>query len=256
MVQIESRVREGSEEEQCPNCGSWYKELSIHWARSDCDHPDLTDKQIELLKGMMFGDGTLSCRHTHPSMRIAMINKTFLEWLDEELGWLTSGVSLNKTAWEQGVNDSGVDNDINPKNCHDYYRIGTKSHPSLSNFETWYDSGSIRFPEDAQLTPLSLKMWYVSDGGLCWQTNSRVEFSSMNEADRPEVLINIFKRAGFNVSYSGKMARLKTEDTERFFDFIGDAPPGFEYKWCYESKEEYQQEKKAMFQEHCTQTFP
>lgn len=54
--------------------------------------------------------------------------------------------------------------------------------------------------------------------------------------------------------YRRHALRFSCDDTEAFIEWIGDAPPGFEYKWELDSKAEYQRLKKRAYEEHATQT--
>lgn len=248
--------REGGDgiEIRCPECESWFRSITVHWAKSECTSPRLSQEKLETLKGMMLGDGTLEVHSDNAKVRVAMINKTFLEWFDDCMGWITNGVRLNKTAREQAASDYSVDNEIDERNCHDYYRVSTYSHRSLNRFKEWYGDDGIVFPESIELTPIALKMWYLSDGNLKWDTNSCVEISSVNESSRPHVVESLFSNIGFDVTNVGKMFRLKTSQTKDFFEYIGGPVPGFEYKWCFKDQTRYKTEMKRMKNVHCTQT--
>ena len=80
-------------EEICPHCRGSYSQIAIHWAA--CEPPRLYNHQMELVKGLLCGDGSIEQRRA--SFRVEMINKRFLKWLDNELGWLSLGVRLART---------------------------------------------------------------------------------------------------------------------------------------------------------------
>jgi len=61
------------------------------------------------------GDGNLAAHHSNnPYMRWNNVNKTFLEYLDSELGWLTTGVRLKNcrpirsTTTQNGMKMAGL----------------------------------------------------------------------------------------------------------------------------------------------------
>jgi hypothetical protein len=244
------------DEIRCPYCGQWYEVVASHWTRSSCQYPPYTERKQEILTGMMLGDGSMNSEDGR--FQCKMTNKTFIEWLTKQFGWLAHGVLKGRTAKESAKNlrEGVLNRDTDGKNCQDKYRFQTVPHPALQEFSDWYDDdGNIHFPTDLSLTPLSLKLWYVSDGGLVWgNKNPYIQFGSVNEKERPEAIISMLNGCGFDVSQSGKMFRLPTAQTKDFLDYIGSPPPGFEYKWEIDSREQYDKLKEQMIEEHCTQT--
>jgi len=255
---IPTVLESGGDRERCPYCGNWYKRIGSHWSQSSCEHPPISDYKIELLKGMMLGDGSLNFSNKYPLFDIAMTNVTFLKWLQMELGWLSGTFSIQKTASEIAQNDCERDfnTDVDGSHYLDYYRFYTTTHAQFEQFGQWYDTGEIIFPENLSVSPLSLKIWYVSDGCLSWSTDSTcyVVFSSQNESDRPGEIICALEKYGFTVGQSSENFRLSTSNTEDFFELIGDPVPGFEYKWAYQDRERYKRLKEQHREQHCTQT--
>jgi uncharacterized Zn-finger protein len=244
------------DETRCPYCGQWYELVASHWTKSSCQYPPFTARKQEILTGMMLGDGYM--KNTGGRFGCKMTNKTFIEWLAKQLGWLAHDVRLKQTATESAkdLRERGFSGDTDATDCRDKYRFWTVTHPALQQFCDWYDDdGNIHFPTDLSLTPLSLKLWYVSDGGLdCSQKHPRIYFGSANEQERPDAIMSMLKGCGFDVSQSGYNFRLPTAQTEDFLDYIGSPPPGFEYKWAIDSREQYDKLKEQMIEEHCTQT--
>lgn len=230
---------------ECHECGKAYKRIVQHWSMSStCNHALITEYQMSLLLGMMLGDGSIKSSDVqNPCVRMRMINKPFLDWLDGELGWLSTGVRLDKTAEQSAEHcrNSGFRPNARAENYHDLYYLQTRSHPDLAIFEEWYDSGSIVFPTDIVPDRIAMRMWYVSDGSLCWQKTQRphVKITSQNEQNRPEAIVSYFEQHGFSVSQSGSNFYLSVDQTPQFLDWLGTPPPGFEYKWCLDSYDEY-----------------
>lgn len=248
-------IESDGDEERCPYCGNWYSLIGSHWSQSSCEYPPISRYKMELLKGMMLGDGSLdmSCKNPHFAMQ--MTNVTFLHWLQRELGWLSGEMSRKMTASEtaQSARDN-LGSQSSSQDCLDCYRFRTCNHPLFTRFASWYETGSIRFPTDLTLTGISLRMWYVSDGCLDIG-EGRVEFGSLNESNRPQAIISMLSDCGFTVYQSGIHFRLPVDETEDFFDYIGHDPvPGFEYKWAYEDRDRYERLKKQCREQHCTQT--
>lgn len=255
---IPTVIESDGEKERCPYCGNWYKRVSSHWRLGKCQYPPISEYKIELLKGLMLGDGSMNTTDSY--FRCKMTNRTFLQWLSNELGWLASDVRKKKTAVEiaDGCRNS-LDRNTQAKDCVDSYGIHTRPHPQLRGFTEWYSTGEIVFPTDLQLTPTSLAMWYVSDGGLSWQherTHIMVRFASVNESERPQSIINMLEGCDFTVQH-GKGSNefyIPQREVDDFFEYIGDPVPGFAYKWAYEECDRYDRLKTQMREQHCTQT--
>jgi len=257
---IETRVRDGVTEERCPSCNGWYQSTTLHWSRGSCPYPEISDETMELLKGMLMGDSSITTCGKYPFQRIRLTNLTFLRALQERLGWLVGDLGQYKTCVQMArVLRESLDSQTQPEDGRDYYGLKTRRHPQLEQFAGWYDGerGKV-FPSDLSLTPTGLAMWYASDGGLNWSkygTAPRVEFTSLNESDRPEAIRGVLEEYGWTVRQSGKSFRLSTEDTEDFFETIGEPVLGFEYKWCWQDRERYNKMKNACERAHHTQTF-
>lgn len=206
------------------------------------------------------GDGSIpKSRDTH-IFHLSMINRTFLEWVDSKMGILTTGVSLKKTAAELAANNrrSGFSPKAKAKNYHDMYTVWSRSHPLFNELrEHWYDCGRKRFPADLRLTPIIAKLWYLCDGYLDFGRwgRPRIEIKSPNERKNPAYLISLFERIGLHPVYWRNELRFTCDDTERLIDWMGDPPPGFEYKWAIESRSRYRKLKRKAYTEHATQTF-
>ncbi|WP_254831048.1 hypothetical protein [Haloglomus salinum] len=52
-----------------------------------------------------------------------------------------------------------------------------------------------------------------------------------NERDRAEFLCSLFESHGFQPGFSRDALQFSRSDTERLFEWFGEPPPGFAYKW-------------------------
>lgn len=220
----------------CPNCDSDtdYERIGTHWTLS-CEHPQFTDRQWELIAGTLMGDGTVvqNEQNKYPIFKLAMTTREFLEWFDDEMGILSTGVSLFETGSDNAsrAKKTGFTTTVNEENYNDMYVCRSRTLPDLVPFREWYRSGEKRFPDRLELTPLVAKLWYCCDG-YSKQTNPPVATLGVaNEIDRKEYLRNLFDDAGFSITFDDKSVVLSTDESRRFFDWIGDPLPGFEYKW-------------------------
>lgn len=255
---IPTVVESDNDEERCPYCGEWYSGIGVHWTRSsDCKWPQISQYKTNLLTGLMLGDGSMHTNCGH--FECGLVNKTFLQWLSCELGWLVNNLSMQQTAIKSAKNTrETLGRNTQPSDALDYYLLRTRSHPSLQQFIEWYNTGEIVFPTNIELTPTILRMWYISDGGLHWGNKKPiVELNSVNEANRPEAIENMLGCAGFTINHKKGSEHFYIPHCEidEFFDFMGNEPvPGFEYKWTYEDRERYDKLKDEMRTKHCTQT--
>lgn len=236
----------------CHECGATFERPGYHWSQGRCDYPELPDDKERLVLGLMLGDGTLRRHTTHPFVQTYMINKPFLEWIDDELEWLSTGVSLYRTA-EHGAEisrNNGHESAV-AENYHDVYVMQTRTMPQFSQYESWYaNSETKRFPDDITLSPIDMKVWYACDGSLNWDRrypNSRpyATLGVVNEMEDIEVVLDMFRRSTFDYvpRVDENTVRFSVDETEAFLDWMGDPPVGFEYKWMMDDLDEYEQLK-------------
>lgn len=227
----------------CPSCNEEYLSLGVHWSvSSKCEYPHITDKQIDILTGMLLGDVTVqkhSNNHTYSRIQWSMISEEFLKWLDSQLGILTLGsYTLQRTPEEAAENavNSGLTSTASAEDYNAIYSNMTRARPEFKRFSNWYDSsGNKQFPlGDIDLTPLTLKVWYVCDGTLNKSNpRPRVRITAVNESENIKELAQfVQEETGIETTtIEGCKVVFDTEETEEFFEYIGDPLPGFEYKW-------------------------
>lgn len=213
----------------------------MHWNRSECNYPPFSPVQWELLTGILLGDGDIHGKgDPNAHFRVRMTNRRFLEFVDRELGFLSKGVFLARTArtqFETAARNQREGREgfetVVEENYHDLNGLRTCSHPALDELRDWYQSGDKRYPSNLELTPTVVKAWYVCDGWLAKEAGnrSRVMVKATNEAHRPDYLVGLFADTGFEVGFSRNAIQVPADETERLLDWMGDPSPGFEYKW-------------------------
>lgn len=228
---------------------------------SDCSFPPLDPVHHELLTGLLMGDATIHYPPSaaNPRIEVHNINYRFLHWIDEQLGRLSNGVTRRRTSDEIRETNksaslerfSSVDYEI-----RDQYVLTTRRHPELHEYAEWYAGEQKRFPPDLRLTPVILKTWYVCDGHLIWgskgHTRPQVWISADNESDRTGYITGLFDSKPISPTFSEGRLMLTSDETEWFFEYVGDSLPGFEYKFVTESKEMYRDMKEAFYQRNTT----
>jgi len=228
---------------ECPECNNEYKQLGQHWVYSDSHRPQLTQKQLEITKGLVMGDGYIHNRDSRLIVR--MVSPNYLEYLDKIFGCLGCGVSLVKTAADSAKENrnSGFSPSAREENYSDVYSWGTRKHPKFNEFRQWYSTGEKIWPEDIKLTPTVLKHWYVGDGSyFSHGSNKNIKISMANEIKNTEKVSNYFSYMGLpepsnyskNKRKSGGkrcVAQWTIEDSYKLWDYMGEPLPDFEYKW-------------------------
>lgn len=223
---------------ECPECFGEYEQLGKHWAVGSCDYPNLTSRQMEIVTGMVMGDGYIHNHSTgkNPHFRTNMTNRRFLEWLDSELGCFSKGVSLAKTAQQSAdsAKKAGFVPDAREENFSDQYYVKSVTLPCLQQFGDWYGTGNKRFPADIELTPLITKVWYCCDG--CYfhsdrENNPRLSIGVSNEIERSDFLKGLFRDiTGEPGLYSDSLV-FNGDQAGKLLEYMGEPLPGFKYKW-------------------------
>lgn len=222
----------------CPDCGKKRKRLSMHILQGSCEYPSFNERQHEILTGLVMGDGSVSLdpNGRNPNIKVKSIEHDFLEWLKEEFSGWCSDIALEYTAEESAeqARNNGLDPNAKAENYNDVYNFHINCHPELHEYNDWYSSGKIKYPNDLSLTSLTTKVWYCSDGSLRRWHDSRPSayFTTINENQRGDFLKSLFDNAGFECTMSGNDLRLSVDETERLMKWMGPPLPGFDYKWC------------------------
>lgn len=234
----------------CPNCDERFERLGSHWVQSDCDYPSFTKEQLDILTGLMMGDGSLNKNRVNSSVNCRSNEFEYLEYLDELFGVLSTRVTVERTAKQLAENEKSTipNRSSNPSDYSDVYVWQTRRHPELSQYEDWYtDEGKI-YPEDIKLSPEVLTHWYIGDGTLIeleGDGNFSVKISVCNERDNLEKVYNYFRDADLpepNRSHNFERSNgtigchivwNESESTE-LMSYMNGPIPGYEYKFPYQ----------------------
>lgn len=210
----------------CPDCEERFLSVGSHWWQTDCEPPDPSPRIRRLVDGLVLGDG-----HVHfpdpdrPGyLQVRMANREFVEWLDEQLGWLSTGARLyrEETTRRQTV-----------------YSVRTRSLDWFDRYRDWYEDGDAWIPPGYSLSRETARTWYVSDGSACWNGD---RFCSVRiagrrlAAEQPERFAGLLDEAGFEARITERGLRFRPPDGRQFLGWLGPSPPGFEYKWETESR--------------------
>jgi hypothetical protein len=202
----------------CVSCGTNFSYVGQHYRQSDCSYPSPSQHQLELIEGVLMGDG---CIHDDGNDRLKFIvemnNKPFLQWLKRQLPEFTTSLTKVSTT--------------------NTYKLTTIRCPAFREvYNNWYQDGAKRFPESLQLTPARLRMWYVTDGHLR-KTGGRpnITIGCSNEYHRQEYISNLIPFA--EPSFYSDGLWLSADETELAFEYMGTDPvAGFDRKWVNNSE--------------------
>jgi len=222
--------------EKCSECGGYYQSIALHWNQSDCSYPTFTEKEKDILKGILMGDGSLNERDgKNTAFVVSLTNKKYLKWLSDKFGDRTSDVYLKQP--ERILERNGERYE-----CSKYYSLTFKPNPLFDEWaEEWYDSQGKIFPID-NINPTISKHWFVTDGGLRWQRNNLngVYIASYNDNIAKDYLLSLFDNFKYKPSIvDGGKIFFSAVPGREFLSWMGDSCPGFEYKWEVHSRQKY-----------------
>jgi hypothetical protein len=161
------------------------------------------------------GDGYINNKNGTPRFAVSMCTKEYIKYLKQKLSPFTSNIYKPP---------------IGEKNVQQQYEIRTIVHPDLQQYSEWYDSNEKVYPDKLNITPSTLKHWYVTDGGIYSKYNYP-QIRCWNERKNIKKVEEYFKDTPLSVSFSSGTIRFPSSK-EEFFDYIGREPlSGFEYKF-------------------------
>lgn len=237
-------------------CNHQSESLGNHFHHSDHGYPDISQYRWEILVGHLMGDASYHGNNKYGLIQWNMTNFDYMKWLKRELGWVCNEPTLHLTKEEQAKNnfllkpeDNFVDRDHgmlsgDPDNYKDQYRSQTICHPLIDRLD-WIKDGKKVFPDTLRLTPTMVKVWFCDDGGLSWGSKSpNAKITATSQIDRLGALSDKFEDVVCRpkVSSHGSL-RFNKDETEELLEWMGEAPPGMEYKFCLESRKRYHELK-------------
>ncbi|AGM11463.1 homing endonuclease with LAGLIDADG motif [Halogranum tailed virus 1] len=200
----------------CPDCGKdGLRNLGMHIAQTECEYPELSDEVIEIVTGILMGDG-----HIEKSglFGVAVNEKKYLQYVEEQFpDWLVTKSGVHPVSSETSV--GGLQ-----------YRLRTVAHPSFKEMrDLWYPKGKKKFPlNEIEPTGTILKHWYATDGHLEKPSN-RPQIASYNE--NSEELRDWLNSYGFDTCQDYRGVCFNKRSQSDFYDSVDSPVPGYEYKW-------------------------
>jgi len=214
----------------CPSCDNKYGQIALHWNRSDCEFPNFTEHQIEIMKGLLLGDADIQKSSGNCAFRIRSTNKDFLNWLDNELSPLSRGVKIEEDG--ESKKEVALKNELKgvtkDSTFKDLYSLRTVSTNETNELRSWYKSGKKRYPDN--VSKKMLKYWYISDG---WINGRYISIRCIDQSDDAEKVLSLIRDAGLEpTSFETDSGTIRISCSSSR-DFLDSTKPvtGFEYKW-------------------------
>lgn len=222
----------------CHICGDKYTRLGSHWYQSSCKYPELSDKQEQIITGLLMGDGCLE-RKGNPYLLVQCAKAEYLEHLDDVFGNISSGEPrLHITGDKLKEKNGEWLGASKSTEYQDQYRWQTRGLPDLDEFSSWYTDNGKVYPEKIELTPITLKHWYCGDGNYNNNgTNNYISIGVSNEANEKKKIEKMFKRKGLPKpnrwsEYGNKVEIVwNVDESKRLMDYMNGSISGYEYKW-------------------------
>lgn len=228
---------------ECSGCGKEFERLGMHWAFNDECVPELSQKQKEICNGIMMGDAWIETTHKNARMCISVITEEYLEYLHKIFYPITTGVKLKESFQKRLERRPSSLPGETVEKASDLYRLQTRTHPYFNRYNQWYSDGDKTFPVNIELTPTTLKHWFVCDG--CFQmangTTPYLTLGMANEIGNQEKIRKYFddidiEIGSFNIGWRSDSTKnmaaiFNKESTLKMFNYMGEALPGFEYKF-------------------------
>jgi len=207
----------------------------IHLTDDEMDriNESISEYQKNIIKGLLMGDAWVE-KETGKTARMSveMSNEDFLLWVREELGEIVSSMGIKSTGDELAEKNESYGYTVNKENYNDMYVLRTRALNYFNTLREWYSSGQKRFPDTLELSSTMLKMWYCCDGSFA-DDRYPVIYSS-DQSDVKNEILSLFDHINVDPSFTdggGGAIQFPMNDVNRFFEYIGDHPPGFAYKW-------------------------
>jgi len=200
---------------------------AIHLAKAN--HCNLSQKAKQWIDGELLGDGCLYSQSEY-SARFRYSSKYF-EYIQYISDILKSF----------GIKQLGKINKYYHKemDCYSYNYSSLYYKELLAIKKRWYPKGNKIISMDIELTPLTLRQWYIGDGCLGHPKNrnpSIVLYTCGFLIKDVEWLKKQLNKLGFKSTRRNcdNSIHISTHSTKDFLDYIGKCPVKcYQYKWNY-----------------------
>jgi len=200
-------------------------------SKLDINKSFINENIIELIDGLMLGDGTISFRMNYQGARIRL-SSSQKEWTDYGMTGLEP----------YSPSESKITGNITKKCPNPIWGSCTLWHPDIaSQAKRWYPHGGKKtvVPKDVRITKTSVLLWYLGDGSITTTdrncTAVRLATCSFTVDSIENVLIPRLKELGISChrTLDKNDIFIESDSIVRFFSFIGEKSPipCYDYKF-------------------------
>lgn len=208
------------------NCG-----YALHLAMSN--HCKLSQKTINWISGEMLGDGCLYSQSKYSA--IFDYGSKHWEYINYIADILKSfGIKQSGKIQKRRTHGN---NTLFPNAFH-YHSCSYVELKIL--YDKWYPNGKKIIPKDIKLTPITLRQWYIGDGGLFIPNRGRksIILSTYSfSINGVNLLVEKLNNIGFKVTRrpSNNTIKIWVNSCKDFLNYIGKCPVKcYQYKWQME----------------------
>lgn len=223
----------------CDECGQEFEKIGRHWGTFESHRPSLSNESLDMLTGVLMGDGTLNKGPKNAYVDIKMTTPDYLEYIHGKIGDESLGVKHVATPEELAARNRkrGFRPNADAKDYSHAYQLKTRCNPQLNRFRSWYCPNKV-WPADIELTPTVLKHLYCCDGH--WDTHdshSEISIAALNEQGNKEKINSYFSNVGLPTPdrYESRKSNFifawNVDGTQELFEYMGEPLPGFGYKF-------------------------
>lgn len=192
----------------------------------------ITSKVKDYIDGLLLGDGFISRPsdppHEHRNLRYAQFfSMKFAEWCQKIVNDFKY-FGINSAI---GTTKFHLDNRTNK--FYPTTVIQTNVYPQFKEFRNrWYPFNVKEVPNDIELSPITIKNWYLGDGSIGSDGHNITLCTESFSSNSLNLLLEKFKEIGFKF-HTNKRRRLKLykkEECFAFLEYLGEVPNCFKYK--------------------------
>jgi len=208
------------------------------------NHIKLSKYAIEFLNGELLGDGCLITHNISAHYQHRTKHKLYLEWLSNKLE--SYGIEQVGRIYEY-------------ENPYKNYHYCSRRYVEFKEiYDKWYKNRIKIVPKDIELTPITIRQWYLGDG--CLSRYKKYKSIMINLAtnsytfDENVMLIDKLSELGFECYYrKDNSITISMYSVIDFLDYIGYCPKEIDsiygYKWItlLENEHLYKKMRKREF---------
>jgi len=131
--------------------------ISIATSTLDYQKTFLTDEIIDIIDGIIIGDGTIGANHNTKVARLSIsgVHKEFIDYCRKVILPYSPCETIFYKNTRKNAKGKGT------------WSVTTKHHPDLYKMHSrWYKDGVKIIPPDLRFSKMMLLLWYLGDGSL------------------------------------------------------------------------------------------